>query len=129
MQIINLRFFAAILFINGIRMIASLRKMMASPGLRKWLTYAQPLILAVVTFVVASRFAQIGVDAHHDGIMFKPASMWLRVKCSSGILLPNMGRLRRYCKRWRLKCSPLSSGHQTANRIFLCANCLFLWLI
>jgi len=54
-------------------MIGSLRKMMESPGLRKKLAYAQPLILAIVTFVVASRFAEIGVDALHDGCMFKPA--------------------------------------------------------
>ena len=38
-----------------------------------FLAYAQPLFLAVLTYVIASKFAAIGVDAHHDGIMFKPA--------------------------------------------------------
>jgi len=52
------------------------RNIMESPGTRKWLAmlaYAQPLFLAIITYVVASQFAAIGVDAHHDGIMFKPA--------------------------------------------------------
>jgi len=49
---------------------------MKSPGMKKiqaLLAYAQPLILAVITFLAAARFAEIGVDVHHDGIMFKPA--------------------------------------------------------
>jgi len=32
-----------------------------------------PLFLFAVTFTVAGYFSRIGVDAHHDGIMFKPA--------------------------------------------------------
>lgn len=32
-----------------------------------------PLLLCAFTFLISAYFATIGVDAHHDGIMFKPA--------------------------------------------------------
>ncbi|RJQ33534.1 MAG: hypothetical protein C4562_00245 [Actinobacteria bacterium] len=32
-----------------------------------------PIVIFILTFVVASIFARMGVDPHHDGIMFKPA--------------------------------------------------------
>lgn len=49
---------------------------MESPAAKKcftFLVYAQPLLLALLTWAVVSRFAPIGVDAHHDGLLFKPA--------------------------------------------------------
>jgi hypothetical protein len=32
-----------------------------------------PLLLFLLTFIIAGYFCRIGVDPHHDGIMFKPA--------------------------------------------------------
>jgi len=35
--------------------------------------YYQPFILFSLTFIVASIFSRLGIDPHHQGIMFKPA--------------------------------------------------------
>lgn len=35
--------------------------------------FIYPLLLCIITFEIATLFARIGVDPHHDGIMFKPA--------------------------------------------------------
>ena len=58
------------------RVSSALCVFMALPVLKKRLSllaYAQPLAIAILTYIVASRFAAIGVDALHDGLLFKPA--------------------------------------------------------
>lgn len=58
------------------RLSAFSRRGLGSPAVKKsipFLVYAQPLLLALLTYAVISRFAPIGVDAHHDGLLFKPA--------------------------------------------------------
>jgi len=61
------------LFVRVAASIRAIRELPRAEIKRYLLTYSQPLLIAIVTYIVASRFATIGVDAHHDGAMFKPA--------------------------------------------------------